>query len=63
MKCQPKLLVFLIMMWSLILASWPLVAGVDYEITYDDLKSFNFDPHAEILFALALTNKLKNNSD
>ena len=36
MKCQPKLLVFLIMMWSLILASWPLVAGVDYEITYDD---------------------------
>jgi len=34
----------------------------DHEITYDDLKSFNFDPHAEILFALELINKPENNS-
>jgi hypothetical protein len=28
----------------------------DYEMTYDDLKSYNFDPNAEILLALDLIN-------
>lgn len=32
----------------------------DYEITYDDLQSFDFDPNAEILFALRLIDSLKN---
>ena len=31
----------------------------DYGMTYDDLNFYNFDPHAEILFALELTKKLK----
>jgi hypothetical protein len=35
----------------------------DYEMTYDDLKSFNFDPNAEILFALELTDSLKINNE
>jgi hypothetical protein len=35
----------------------------DYEIRYENLKSFNFDPHAEILFTLELINKLKNHSN
>ncbi len=35
----------------------------DYEVTYDHLKSFNFDPHAEILFALELINKPENNAN
>lgn len=30
----------------------------DYEITYDDLKTYNFDPHAEIQYALELINHL-----
>jgi hypothetical protein len=29
----------------------------DYEIDFDDLKSYNFDPHAEIQFALELINQ------
>ncbi len=29
----------------------------DYEITYDDLRSFNFDPNADILYSLELINK------
>ena len=34
----------------------------DYEMSYDDLKSFNFDPNAEILFALGLIDSLKINN-
>jgi len=30
----------------------------DYEITYNDLKSFNFDPNAEILYAMGLIDSL-----
>ncbi len=33
----------------------------DYEITYDDLKSFNFDPNAEILYAIKLIDNLDFN--
>ena len=33
----------------------------DYEITYDDLKSFNFDPNAEILYAIKLIDSLNSN--
>ncbi len=35
----------------------------DYEMTYDDLKSFDFDPNAEILFAMGLIDSLKNKSE
>jgi hypothetical protein len=31
----------------------------DYELTYDDLKSFNFDPNAEILYTIKLIDSLK----
>jgi hypothetical protein len=30
----------------------------DYEMTYDDLKTFNFDPNTEILYTLALIDRL-----
>ena len=32
----------------------------DYELTYDLLKTFNFDPHADILFALEVLSKSTN---
>lgn len=32
----------------------------DYEMTYENLKSFNFDPNAEILFTMQLINSQKN---
>ncbi len=35
----------------------------DYEMTYDDLKSFNFDPNAEILYAMGLIDSLKNDPE
>ncbi len=35
----------------------------DYEMTYDHLRSFNFDPHAEIMYAMALTDSLKQHTD
>lgn len=31
----------------------------DFEMTYDDLKTFDFDPNAEILFALGIIDSLK----
>ena len=31
----------------------------DYEMTYNDLKSFNFDPNAEIMFSMQLIGNLK----
>ena len=34
-----------------------------YEITYNDLKSFNFAPNAEILYALGLIDSQKNKSE
>ena len=33
----------------------------DYEITYDDLKSLNFDPNAEILYALRVIDSVNTN--
>jgi hypothetical protein len=32
----------------------------DYEITYEDLKSLNFDPNAEILYAVKLIDSLNS---
>ena len=32
----------------------------DYEMTYGNLKSHNFDPNAEVLYALELIDSLKN---
>ena len=32
----------------------------DYEMTYDNLKTHNFDRNAEILYALKLIDSLKN---
>jgi len=33
----------------------------DYEMTYDNLKTYNFDSNAEILYAMGIINSLKNN--
>jgi hypothetical protein len=35
----------------------------DYEMTYENLNSFNFDPNAEILYAMELIDSLKNKSE
>ena len=35
----------------------------DYEMTYDDLKIYNFDTNAEILYAMGLIDSLKNNPE
>jgi len=32
----------------------------DYEMTYDNLKAYDFDPHAEIVYALGLIDSLKH---
>ena len=31
----------------------------NYELTYEDLKDFNFDPHAEILYTMSLINNMQ----
>ncbi len=35
----------------------------DYEMTYDDLKTFDFDPNAEVLYALRLVDSRNNSLD
>ena len=35
----------------------------DHELTYNDLKSFNFDPNAEILYTLKLIKSMKDNDE
>ena len=35
----------------------------DYEMTYEKLKAYYFDPNAEIIYALELIENLKDDSD